>query len=348
MSKAFTLMELLAVIVILAIIALIATPIVLNIINDSKNSADKRSIELYGSAIKNAIANYSLNNSEDSEITLEKIQEYIEYEGNKVECITTKMTKDGVIYLEECKVEGKEVDYTYGDININTPVSFSSDGWGTIIYNIKKGNTSAYNVGDTKEIDLGELGKHTVRIANMSTPEECNTDGFSQTSCGFVIEFEDAIIQNQMNIENSSIGGWRDSTIRTYVNEIIYNSLPNKLKNNIMDTFVVSGHGSGKNETNFETTDKIFLLSLKEIYGEENSDTASQKTRQLDYYKGLGVTKESYKNAIKKNNEKAINWWTRSYSFTSGSISYIVVYAGNIGAYYVSQTNWVSPAFKIG
>ena len=41
-KKGFTLIELLAVIVILAIIALIATPIVLNIIADSKENSQLR------------------------------------------------------------------------------------------------------------------------------------------------------------------------------------------------------------------------------------------------------------------------------------------------------------------
>ena len=44
-NKGFTLIELLAVIVILAIIALIATPIILGIINDARESAKKRSAE---------------------------------------------------------------------------------------------------------------------------------------------------------------------------------------------------------------------------------------------------------------------------------------------------------------
>ena len=44
-SKGFTLIELLAVIVILAIIALIATPIVLGIIEDSRQSSNKLSAE---------------------------------------------------------------------------------------------------------------------------------------------------------------------------------------------------------------------------------------------------------------------------------------------------------------
>ena len=115
MKKGFTLIELLAVIVILAIIALIATPIILNIISTSKEESDKRSIELYGEAIKNAIANYAMNNPEDDDITLEDIEDKIEYKGSKVECGTIQIHTDGTIYLAECKVDTKEVEYTYGE-----------------------------------------------------------------------------------------------------------------------------------------------------------------------------------------------------------------------------------------
>ena len=61
-SKGFTLIELLAVIVILAIIALIATPIVLDIISDTKESARLRSAEFYLDAIEKQIALAPLNN----------------------------------------------------------------------------------------------------------------------------------------------------------------------------------------------------------------------------------------------------------------------------------------------
>ena len=62
MKKGFTLIELLAVIVILAIIALIATPIVLNIINETKESADLRSAEMYLDAVEQSIARSMLQN----------------------------------------------------------------------------------------------------------------------------------------------------------------------------------------------------------------------------------------------------------------------------------------------
>ena len=62
-NKGFTLIELLAVIVILAIIALIATPIILNIINDARDSAKKRTAELVISQVETAYSTaYMANN----------------------------------------------------------------------------------------------------------------------------------------------------------------------------------------------------------------------------------------------------------------------------------------------
>ena len=63
MKKGFTLIELLAVIVILAIIALIATPIVLNIINDAKESATLRSAEFYLDGVEMSVSTAVLKNN---------------------------------------------------------------------------------------------------------------------------------------------------------------------------------------------------------------------------------------------------------------------------------------------
>jgi len=62
--KAFTLIELLAVIVILVIIALIAVPIILNIIEDTKKSVVLRSAEMYVHGIEIDIINEQLNKKE--------------------------------------------------------------------------------------------------------------------------------------------------------------------------------------------------------------------------------------------------------------------------------------------
>ena len=110
---------------------------------------------------------------------------------------------------------------------------FSIDSWETIIDNVKNGNIDYYKVGDIKEIDLGEYGKHIVRISNMSIPEECSDKSFSQTACGFVIEFADIIINYQINEININVGGWPSSKIRKYINYDIYNAFPVELKKGI-------------------------------------------------------------------------------------------------------------------
>ena len=122
-NKAFTLIELIAVLVILAIISLIVAPLILNTIRRVKDVANKRSIDGYGRAVEYAMANYQLKHLTypDSFDELE-----IEYSGNKVECKTSRINPDHTIYLSECKVNGKlvkndkEIDgyYHYGTLKM--------------------------------------------------------------------------------------------------------------------------------------------------------------------------------------------------------------------------------------
>ena len=103
MKKGFTLIELLAVIVILAVIALIATPIILNIINDSRKQAAKSSAELYVNGLVKQIAAKNMIN-----------------EFNPTSCTITNgsVTCDGVSL--DYQVNGKKP--TSGSISFNNGV----------------------------------------------------------------------------------------------------------------------------------------------------------------------------------------------------------------------------------
>ena len=233
-------------------------------------------------------------------------------------------------------------------------VSFEDDSWETIVTSVQTGNTSNYNVGDTKTVDMGSLGTHTLRIANKSTPTECSTTGFSQTACGFVLEFADIITTHNMNSTDTNVGGWPASEMRTYVNSDIYNALPTELKNGIINTIVVSGHGSTSGETNFASTDKMYLLSTKEVWGKEgttgviNNDTAEAETRQLDYYSSQNVTTSNYSGAIKQRSGSNFAWWLRSARSLYINAFYNVSTDGYWDYYRSSSTYGVSPAFRIG
>ena len=104
--------------------------------------------------------------------------------------------------------QGKEFNGVLGIEEYKKP-DFATDSWSTIIANVKAGNGSEYAVGSTKEVNLGSTyGTHTLRVANTTTPSECSTTGFSQSACGFVLEFADVIIEHAMNAGDTNVGGW--------------------------------------------------------------------------------------------------------------------------------------------
>ena len=232
---------------------------------------------------------------------------------------------------------------------------FELDSWTTIATNVRNGNTGDYNVGDTKEVNLGTTyGTHTLRIANTTTPSECSTSGFSQTACGFVLEFADIITTYEMNDTDTNVGGWPASSMYDFVNYDIYNSLPSDLKSTIIDTTVVSSHGSTNGE-NFTSIDKLYLLSLKEVYSDcsansySSYDSAKDLTRTLDYYINKNVTSSDDSETIKKYKTTDSWWWLREahsnydHSFfivPTDDYSYLSTYANTSGG--------VSPAFRIG
>ena len=261
------------------------------------------------------------------------------------------------------KYNSSYVDKTYARIDGGTsnpgyftsipePNSFSSDSWMTIAKAVKSGNISKYNVGNTKTVNLGTYGTHILRIANMSTPSECSTTGFSQTACGFVLEFADIITTHKMNDTQTNVGGWPATSMRTFVNNDIYNSLPSELKNAIIDTTVVSSHGSG-DTSNFTSTDKLYLLAPKEIYTDfsDSYDTAKDLTRILDYYKNVGVTNNNYSGAIKKKGTDNYFWWLRAAYYTRDYSTFYNIH--HVGAWNSSilasnSNGGVSPAFRLG
>jgi len=96
-NKAFTLIELLAVIVILAIIALIATPAVLNIIEDSRKGAAEASARNIVSAAKTYYMSETMKGNTPSNIDLST--DTLKYDGDQA-------TK-GTITFENGKASGK-------------------------------------------------------------------------------------------------------------------------------------------------------------------------------------------------------------------------------------------------
>ena len=256
------------------------------------------------------------------------------------------------------------VVYIQADSNAITRTRpFADEDWDIIIQTIKSTNSCGpYHVGDSKEVNMGSLGTHTLRISNCSRPTECSNDGFSQTACGVVLEFTDSIALLAMNSSNSSAGGWPSSEIRTYANNTIYNALPVALKNAIIDTTVVSGHSEQNGATNFTTIDKLYLPATHEVFedidgntssGQDYYDTAYYNTRQFDYYKELEVASTFPDDRINEGSKKMNGgtltwWWLRSALYYDNYFFFCVHTSGALISYNArSDTGGISPAFRI-
>lgn len=136
----------------------------------------------------------------------------------------------------------------------------------------------------------------------------------------------------------------------SYINTTIFNKLHDELKTDgmIINTKSLSGYGSGS--ANFESTDKLYLLSYVELFGTNYSkDTlklattqAPKGTRQLDYYKKSGTNK--IRTTV---SGTATVWWLRS-AFAGYGNWYVAMgpdeTAGGNG---VLSASGVAPAFRI-
>ncbi len=384
-KKGFTLVELLAVIAILAILVIIALPNVLKMFNDAKKNSFLTEAKTVYSEVSKKYISESMKGNKLTYVSSEDNTK-LEMTGRDFQYCVLLNTDGSVSSMKVSNGEWiaelplgkkitdlKSIDLKDGNLNdYDCAHPFKYDSWETISRAVKNGNTGNYHVGDEKEVDVGKYGTHKVRIANMSTPNECNDSNFSQSACGFVVEFVDIITKHNMNPKGEYKGkeydigwnkdGWPKSKMYSFLNDesldgtndkelSIINALPNELKSVIIDTKTISGRGSEDTVEYFTSTDKLYLLATAEIWAQGasraiNNDTARDKTKQLDYYKNKGATTDpsDSKKVIKNNSE----WWLRSAFSTSDNSFYFVRDTGDwtcTGGY---GNRGVSPTFRIG
>ena len=376
-KRGFTLVELLAVIAILAILVIIALPNVLKMFNDAKkNSFLTEAKTVYSEISKKYISESMKGNkltyvSSEDDTKLEMTGRDLQYcvllntdgsiksmkvsngewiaelpSGKKITDLKNTDLKDGNLDNEECGPK--------------KPKTFADDDWDTIASVAKtcvnNEENCPYKVGNTKTVKVNG-NEFTVRLANLKAPETCNNKDitnenfFSQSACGFVVEFADVIDTHVMNSTNTNVGGWKESSMREYLNSDIYNSLEDELKKVISKVAISSGHGNTSGEKDFITEDYLYLISAAEIWAEDESisktDTARNKTRQLDYYEEIATDNLSKTKKIIISGSEAW-WWLRSAGSGYNDYFYIV---GNDGSWYTHRASGkygVSPAFRIG
>ncbi len=225
--RAFTLIELIAVLVIMAILALIVTPLVMNIIRKARIAADKRSIDAYGRSIELAIAGYLLDTGK---FPTSVDQLTIEYSGNKVECSTTQLNSDSSVYLTGCTVGGRTVDYTYGTdktppaptytaYSVGDHVSYN----GVTYYVIEDSDTTKDTVKLLKENPLTKTEMDNLNLSGITITE---SNGYGQVQYGSSVDYSQSTVKQVVDAwKNAAVKSGDSATARL----ITYNELMDNL-----------------------------------------------------------------------------------------------------------------------
>ena len=228
------------------------------------------------------------------------------------------------------------------------PESFATDSWTTIKKAVRDNNTSLYHIGDTKEVEINEVN-YTVRLANKSSHDWCDNEVYSETACGFVIEFVDDTSEMKLKTDESNNGGYPATAAYTYLNEELINILPTDLKKVIASTRVISGHNISESTNYVNNKQKLYLLSGVEVYGSDPDDTASSTTTQLDYYRNNNVNRGSnISYTIKYYNSENWRWWLRTPNYSDYGYNGVSK-DGYLRHYYPNNSDrgGIAPAFRI-
>ena len=187
--------------------------------------------------------------------------------------------------------------------------------------------------------------KFSAKLTNGKTLEYrivgINHDDLADGSGKAGLTFEatnTALSTQRMNATDTNAGGWEKSELRGRLNSgDLWSLLPSELQSKVKSVKKMTDNkGGGTAGTPSATTDKVFLLSSTEVWGDLDHDGT-----QYEYYKSKGVTRSNYSGA-----SSSLYRWTRSV-IPSASTAFRFVGSNGGWSYNLATiTYYVFPAFS--
>ena len=206
-----------------------------------------------------------------------------------------------------------------------------------------KGEASPVFAKAKAAMDAGT--KFSVKLTNGKTLEYrivgIDHDDLADGSgkAGLTFETTNNVLGYQrMNATNTNVGGWEKSELRGRLNSgDLWALLPAEIQSKAKAvTKMTDNKGGGSAGTPSATTDKVFLLSSTEVWGDLQSDGT-----QYEYYKSKGVSTSSYSGAASSSYH-----WTRSVDPSHSTHFRYVFSNGDWNDNYAAIAHYVFPAFS--
>lgn len=124
---------------------------------------------------------------------------------------------------------------------------------------------STVSVGATKTIKLSTNEIIELQLASINDGTGSASTYYPNHTADFIsVNLMDS--KHVMNAIDTNVGGWKESELRTYLNETVYPTLPTDLKNVVIDK--VHMHKEGNQSTNVvSASDKLWLPTYFECSG---------------------------------------------------------------------------------
>lgn len=208
----------------------------------------------------------------------------------------------------------------------------AKNGTSSVVYAKAKAAMDAGTKFSTKLTDGKTLEYRIVGINHDDLADGSGKAGLTFEATNSALGYQ------KMNATNTNAGGWEKSELRGRLNSgDLWSLLPAELQSKVKAVKkLTDNQGGGKAGTPTATTDKVFLLSATEVWGDMQSDGT-----QYEYYKSKGVTTSNYSGA-----SSSANHWARSVLPSYSTYFRDVLSSGDWNYRIAASTNCVFPAFS--
>ena len=194
------------------------------------------------------------------------------------------------------------------------------------------------DIGETACRNLASWTRETLTMQAAGNAEHTfrlfrRTDNSRYVNCCFLMKnLLDKT--HKMNSTDTNNGGWRDSWMRRWINNRVYNGLPDQWKLLVQQVSVMSSAGN-KSYDILTAEDYIWIPSCKEV---GNQTTTSPYSNESDGTINYFTTDASRVKKLDNGNGAANYWWLRSPIIGYTTTFYIVSAAGTVNSNFSSAS----------
>lgn len=201
-----------------------------------------------------------------------------------------------------------------------------------------------YQIGDTKTIELTSGERVVMELVSINDGEGTAGAYYPRGTADFISK-DCMLTTRSMNSSNTNAGGWVSCALRTTLNTTIYETLPQAVKDVIVEKTHKTSAGS-QSTSLIEHTDKLWLPTAYEMFGAITHSANTENANVNKHYAVFDTDADRIKH--QGTNGSAVRWWECSPSVSHSTRFCVVNSSGDAGYDDANISDGVPLCFRIG